>query len=916
MLRRWHPWIVGLGLSVNVVLGVVAARAGKPIPSGKDVPTVAKWQDEVYTWRRQDVDSYKQLTEDPQEIRDEVVRLLEGYLQREFRKPDAPSWKTLEEQADALSARGAKDPLFQMCLGDLRVRSGKTKEGIAIARSAFQNMASTKYRPALKFLACYDWYLPSKSNAEFAEDLQSSSKQVVSSAVALLEATADQPQQRKFVWEAVFRIIERFHFDQKDRDVRDDLLKAVRETEKIDPWIKNVLAGREHIELAWRSQGSGYANAVTEDGWRGFTEHMQKAAECLTKAWALDPTDPDAAVDMIRVAGAAGIGDLSPRDWFDRAVEARIDSLVAYDRLLTHMLPKWGGSHESILEFGRECVGTGRFDTDVPYMYIFVIRGLDKLEFDERGDIWLRDGVYDSVKTLLEGMEKEPARSAESLEKYPPEWLLSLHGAVAGKVGKYDEAREVLDRVGKNLRKDAFPYVRSRYPLDFARVYALTGAARKDVQQFEDLLAGGKLSDPETMKSAAALLEAAEKATKEPEAKAYFDQRKTYVAWLRRYNEGQWVELTFDQDLSMWEPRMGSWRYAEPNSVIGSAMDKAYGRFVCAVPFTGPLEVDLDMAGLEMTRFYNCGVAIGDLFDPASPAGCLFWFAPKGRIAGINVEKNVALHNEYRPLLYAAHFRIQAWDNAYRFYTHDTELSPLLRQGMLLGNRIELVIRGLQGNRPGEARFGNIRVRKLRAPAPPMGMDVDDLAYFEKLIAERPDDGFLYYQRGQCHYARKQWEEAQSDFKKATELAPDLAMARLAWSRAAYELGDLKSALEQLDEGLKLRPDDMNALNAKAWMLATCSDERLRNGKLAVEVALKLCEMMHFQEYTSCETLACAHAESGDFDQAVKWAQKSVELAPDEETKKPIEEKITLFKSKRPYHVPAGTIETPKPGGG
>ena len=197
-----------------------------------------------------------------------------------------------------------------------------------------------------------------------------------------------------------------------------------------------------------------------------------------------------------------------------------------------------------------------------------------------------------------------------------------------------------------------------------------------------------------------------------------------------------------------------------------------------------------------------------------------------------------------------------------------------------------------------------------------MGLDVDQLGYFDKLIAERPDDGFLYFQRGQCRYARKQCEEAQSDFKKATELAPDLAMAHLAWSRVAYDLGDRKSSLEHIAACLKLRPDDMNALNAKAWLLATNSDESLRNGKLAVEVARRLCEMMHFQEYTSCETLACAYAESGDFDEAVKWAQKSAELAPDEEIKKAIEGKVGLFQSKQAYHVPARKTEASKPEGG
>ena len=35
------------------------------------------------------------------------------------------------------------------------------------------------------------------------------------------------------------------------------------------------------IKRAWAARGSGWANTVTEDGWRGFREHLTKAEALL-----------------------------------------------------------------------------------------------------------------------------------------------------------------------------------------------------------------------------------------------------------------------------------------------------------------------------------------------------------------------------------------------------------------------------------------------------------------------------------------------------------------------------------------------------------------------------------------------------------------------------------------------------------
>ncbi len=91
--------------------------------------------------------------------------------------------------------------------------------------------------------------------------------------------------------------------------------------------------------------------------------------------------------------------------------------------------------------------------------------------------------------------------------------------------------------------------------------------------------------------------------------------------------------------------------------------------------------------------------------------------------------------------------------------------------------------------------------------------------------------------------------------------------------------GEFPDAVEHYQAALRLKADAPEILNNLAWLLATCPDDRIRNGAQAVQYAERACELTQDKQPMMLGTLAAAYAEAGRFDEAVATAQKACALA-------------------------------------
>lgn len=139
-------------------------------------------------------------------------------------------------------------------------------------------------------------------------------------------------------------------------------------------------------------------------------------------------------------------------------------------------------------------------------------------------------------------------------------------------------------------------------------------------------------------------------------------------------------------------------------------------------------------------------------------------------------------------------------------------------------------------------------------------------------------------------------------------------------ARAQYGLGScyLKGIGIKKDaaEGVKwyrkaAEQGDAHGQIVLAWLLATCEDSSIRNGKEAVEFATKAC--MATPDFQNLDTLAAAYAEAGDFDQAMATEKRALTAAKSTNTEDlpAARERLALYEAHQPYHKPDKPGKTP-----
>ncbi len=218
------------------------------------------------------------------------------------------------------------------------------------------------------------------------------------------------------------------------------------------------------------------------------------------------------------------------------------------------------------------------------------------------------------------------------------------------------------------------------------------------------------------------------------------------------------------------------------------------------------------------------------------------------------------------------------------------------------------------------------------------------LADCDAVLARRPDCAEAYAIRGQAYVQLHQFDAAIADYTAALQqvlkddritkaqkaaIAGHTAIPRQtplvdlynARGHAEYLRGHYDAAVRDHIQALKCDPYNPYTFNQLAWIWATCPDPEVRNGSRARDCATRACELSEWREPNHLDTLAAAYAECGEFDAAVQWETRAIELLQQQgeaaaATLAEYQTRLAGYRQRKPYRIPGPPPDAAAPGQG
>lgn len=184
--------------------------------------------------------------------------------------------------------------------------------------------------------------------------------------------------------------------------------------------------------------------------------------------------------------------------------------------------------------------------------------------------------------------------------------------------------------------------------------------------------------------------------------------------------------------------------------------------------------------------------------------------------------------------------------------------------------------------------------------------DDDDRALSDLNLAIQlnPQSAEAYYHRSFVYLMKKFDDQAIADLNKVIEIDPQFTQAYFRRARVNMAKGFYDRAIADFQQAIQQDPKDVKTYNALAWLLSTCPQAGLRDGRRAVDAAIKACDLTQWNSAPVIDTLAAAYATAGDFNGAVKWETKFLEMThADTGSSTGAQGRLALYQTRQAYHV-------------
>ena len=468
----------------TLLVSAPAVGADAPIP--QDIARMEKRRSERLEWnRRTTVGAYDKVgkknprwDEPARKAMDLTARMFSEQVDPEVLNSD------VNPPAQAAIDAGCDDP-FLVYLYNRSLSGPKhpgPEEMIRRMKAVAKALAASRYpavRRAFALELAGDYGLSVKTPDE---QTRKEAERNYDAALALLAESVANDERNEF-WEALW-------FDTLRQIItgyRRLGLAAPAAYERVDaalsklPQVKALrflLRGNFWISYGWEARTTAPAVAVPAGGFDTLEKRLVLAKEALDEAWRLRPGDALAAINLMTI-NKATTGDRAAMEfWFERAMKSDGDRYGVCLEKLDWLDPKWHGTGEEMVAFGRACratknwrVGITLLVADAHYRFASRLEQKEKMKYLSTPAVW-----SEIVAVFDEFLKHHPSRDV----------VRSNYALIAFAAGKFPEAHAQFQTLGDRLTASSMsPHI------ELEEMKRLRGLAEK--------LATGKarLADPD-----------------------------------------------------------------------------------------------------------------------------------------------------------------------------------------------------------------------------------------------------------------------------------------------------------------------------------------------------------------------------------------------------------------------------------
>ena len=679
----------------------------------------------------------------------------------------------------AASNSTTNDPVFQTCLAKV-LEKHDTIRAFQLADSAVKAFPGTEY-PCRWVIHAHRIRKQTNKAETKRLDHVNAGQLAETLLYWLTEDLHATPDQYRFIADHIKNIISDLYSKSHELKI---VQKVFQENKKIPRYLSEFALGCINNRMAWDARGEGTADSVSQEGWRLFERHQRKAAVHFRNAHHLNPNFPQTAYEMIDIARAGNIGESVP-EWFEKARKAQYDYIPAYDNRIFDLYPQWHGSLGKMLEFGRECLATKRFDTFVPYYYFAAVTRVCSAN-SAFGPSAIKQLYRDHPKLLEDAeacVEGYMAHNPNGKGRLSKKFLYSLLTTMAIYSDDTNKAKKYFDLLNGDYSQTAFDMLYAPEPAE--NLKALVDAS---IEMSDSGKSGSEMKDyrrawrrAKTIEKQSALMKQIDEyraQAKSESAKLFWDVERRNLTDRMKFEKGEWVEHLFEKGLGSWSSLTNIYSHPIDKDQVEirlKSADKRYNfKLDMKLFLKGPKIIEYTIEHTKhyfkndqktLHRNFRPGISImGTVKSPFYVMHdmhlnhiCFFGGGQHQRYA------------KYPPG--AKKFRILCGD---RYVEVRCDGKLILRNRLArVGDAAKLSLHNLSGS--GWVRYSNLRIKKWELGPPPVvyirkNSEFDQLfTYYQKATKLEPDDGEHWKHLGMLYYRKQQFEEARKAFNTALE---------------------------------------------------------------------------------------------------------------------------------------------------